>query len=126
MIPNTGVYGALGHGVNDIDTMKLIPLSNGAIMDSFVTSVTKGENGKPGELIGEFELSRDYGTITVNCETGIYGYITDNSAIASDNAVTVAASEEVKTGKSSIMSNINGDTVNKYEIEITAIDCSRE
>ena len=50
--PGTGVFGALGHGINDVDTALLMPLQSGNIMYSEVTDVKKGESGAPGELHG--------------------------------------------------------------------------
>ena len=43
--PATGRFGALGHGINDVDTAQLMPLQSGSIMYSEVTDVKKGEKG---------------------------------------------------------------------------------
>lgn len=59
--PGTGVFGALGHGINDVDTALLMPLQSGNIMYSEVTDVKKGESGAPGELHGAFQVDRDLG-----------------------------------------------------------------
>ena len=49
--PETGVFAALGHGINDVDTAMLMPLESGAIMEATVSDVKKGVSGQPGELL---------------------------------------------------------------------------
>ena len=41
--PDTGAYGALGHGITDTDTAQLMPLSSGSIMETTVKAVKKGQ-----------------------------------------------------------------------------------
>ena len=48
--PQSGTFGALGHGVTDVDTGQLLPLDHGSIMDARVKAVKKGERASPGEL----------------------------------------------------------------------------
>lgn len=45
--PSTGSFVALGHGIQDIDTEKLITISNGKIVTASIVDIVKGENGKP-------------------------------------------------------------------------------
>ena len=116
--PLSGMYGALGHGVSDVDTQMLMPLLSGSIMDSVVTSVTKGETGNPGELNGQFNLREDCGTITKNSETGIFGFLSQPELFVEKSAVEVASRDEIKTGNAVILSNINGDSVKQYDVEI--------
>lgn len=53
--PETGNFAALGHGIMDIDTSKLINISKGELVTSKILSIVKGENGKPGEIKGSIE-----------------------------------------------------------------------
>ena len=46
--PETGAFGALGHGITDSDTGLLMPLGDGAVMDASVKAVKKGAIGDPG------------------------------------------------------------------------------
>ncbi len=50
--PSTKNFGALGHGILDIDTEKLITISSGEVVTSKIFSIVKGEKDKPGELRG--------------------------------------------------------------------------
>ena len=117
--PDSGVFAALGHGINDVDTAKLMPLETGSIMGATVSDVKKGAAGEPGELHGDFDLTADLGTLYANTEQGIFGRLED-AALAQDlQPVEVAGRDQVQTGRATILSNIAGDAVEEYEVEIT-------
>lgn len=50
--PETGVFAALGHGINDVDTAMLMPLESGAIMEATVSDVKKGSAASPVSSMG--------------------------------------------------------------------------
>ena len=116
--PATGCFGALGHGINDVDTALLMPLQSGSIMYATVSDVQKGVQGKPGELHGAFEVTRDMGELTANTGSGVFGQLTDPALVEGLQPVEVAARSQVKTGKATILSNVSGDTVEEYTVEI--------
>lgn len=119
--PASGVFGALGHGVSDVDTALLMPLQSGAIMYAEVDGVKKGVAGSPGELHGQFRVSQDMGDLYANTHSGIFGDLTDESLAGDMRPMAVAARSEVKTGEATILSNIAGDTVEEYKVEIVRI-----
>ncbi len=120
--PESDVFGALGHGITDTDTALLMPFSSGSILPSTVKAVKKGEAGSAGELRGDFDLSRDLGTLYANTGNGIFGTMGENDLTASmGQAVPVASPSEVQTGPATILSNIQGDVVEEYDIEILKI-----
>ena len=45
--PSTGKFAALGHGIIDIDTQKLINISSGELVTSKISSIVKGKEGIP-------------------------------------------------------------------------------
>lgn len=119
--PATGQFGALGHGVNDVDTALLMPLESGSIMYANVADVKKGQVGQPGELHGTFQLDRDMGTLYSNTDGGIFGILTDDTLAEGMKPMEVAPRDQVKTGPATILSNIAGDKVEEYKVEITKI-----
>ena len=119
--PTSGVFGALGHGINDVDTALLMPLQSGSIMYAEVADVKKGTSGEPGELHGAFEVTHDLGELYANTSSGIFGVLTEEQLVGDAQPVEVASRREVKTGKATILSNIAGDTVEEYEVEITHV-----
>ena len=46
-VAEDGTFGALGHGINDIDTSTLLTLEGGNIYNSKVCSIVKGMDGSP-------------------------------------------------------------------------------
>lgn len=119
--PTSHVFGALGHGISDIDTARLMPLQSGAIMYAEVSDVKKGAIGAPGELHGAFKVNQDLGELYANTGSGIFGTLTDESMITGLKPVAVAARKEVKTGPATILSNIAGDKVEEYQVEIVRV-----
>ena len=117
--PQTGAFAALGHGITDVDTGKLMPLSRGSVMAASVKAVKRGASGSPGELRGDFDLTRDLGSLYANTECGIFGVLPEeNRPEAVGEAIPVARRAEVHTGKAVILANCKGDEVCTYEIEI--------
>ena len=74
-IDETGHFGALGHGINDVDTSTLMALQKGTLYHTEIIGITKGSNGSPGELTGfiEYDDRNILGTITENTTRGIFG-----------------------------------------------------
>ena len=119
--PQSGVFGALGHGINDVDTAQLMPLQSGSILYSDVADVKKGQKGEPGELKGAFQVDRDLGELYANTPGGVFGTLSDSSFLPEIQPVEVASRNEVHTGAAVIRSNVAGDTVEEYTVEITRI-----
>ena len=120
--PATGQYGALGHGITDVDTAQLMPLASGAIMETTVKAVKKGAKGDPGELKGDFDLTRDSGTLYANTECGIFGKLSaEDAAKITGAALPIAKKDEIKTGKATILATVSGNETREYDIEIEKI-----
>lgn len=119
--PDSGVFGALGHGVSDVDTLRLMPLSRGAILHSSVTGVEKGQVGTPGQLRGAFDLSQDLGQLYANTTSGIFGTLQAPEGLPLGEAMPMATRDEVKVGEVTIRSNIQGEEVKEYRGEILRI-----
>jgi len=113
--PETGNFGALGHGICDVDTGTLMPFDNGSIMGSAVVSVTKGKAGAPGQLCGAFDLKEDSGVLYKNTQQGVFGCITDQALYADEKAYEIAGASEVEEGNVEIISNVNGTEVEHFD-----------
>ena len=119
--PETGEYGSLGHGICDSETGVLLPLKEGSLLYSVVGSVQRGEAGEPGALQGEFVTDSALGTVEENTESGIFGTMTDSSLYASLESVPVASDDEIQTGDAEILSNVEGDTVERYSVQVVKV-----
>ena len=118
--PDTGAFGALGHGINDTDTALLMPLESGSILPATVAAVQKGEAGTPGQLRGVFDTSTTLGCLNANTDGGVFGTLSDRSWTAGA-PVETAQRNQVKAGRATILANIDGDEVKEYAIRIDRV-----
>ena len=121
--PSTKTFGALGHGISDIDTGELIDIASGEFVTTRILSITKGESGTPGKIQGTIENQENIGLISKNTRFGIYGTVDNLSGLNIDTSkeMKVATRDEIKTGKSTILCSLDNDTPQEYEIEIEKI-----
>lgn len=116
--PDTGEFGALGHGVNDVDASILMPLEAGVVVESSVADIQKGESGTPGELKGKFDVETILGQVEANTEHGIFGTMTTPIP---GKPLPVAEASEVEPGAATILANISGQEVERYAVEILKV-----
>ena len=120
--PTSGLFVALGHGITDIDTGKLITIANGELVNSNIISIVKGEKGKPGEIRGSIEGQTKLGDIYKNTSFGIYGKINNDIMLQNtENEIEVMPRNEIKQGKAYIICELENEKKDKYEIEIEKI-----
>ena len=55
-----GNFGALGHGISDVDTGELMKSKKGSIYQSKIAYVVPSKNGDPGELVGSIDYAETY------------------------------------------------------------------
>ena len=115
--PENHTFGTLGHGVSDSDG-KLLQLTGGKAYGANVASVKKGKIGEPGQLRGALAGTTPIGELKTNTNRGLFGTA---QAGWDGQALPVAASSEVRTGKATIRSTVAGDTVQEYSVEILKI-----
>lgn len=119
-------FGALGHGINDMDTGELLKLGNGLLYHTEIVAVKRGQKGTPGELTGIIEYKSDQvsGVIVDNTLEGIYGVANSNLLEEIEGAsepLPVALKQEVTLGAAQILCAIDG-TPKYYDVEITKLD----
>ena len=121
--PSTKNFGALGHGIVDIDTGELIDIANGELTTANVISLVKGEKGNPGEIKGSLNNQNNIGDIAKNTKLGIYGKITNVASLGVGNEakVPVALRDEIQEGKAKIICSLDNGKREEYEIEIERI-----
>jgi len=121
-----GQFGALGHGITDIDTGVLMNIKAGSIYRAEIMSIIKGKEGEPGELIGMIRQSDRHrlGAITNNTMQGIFGKIgkgyEDNLG---QKPLRIGLKQEVTRGKAKILCTVD-DKVEEFDIVIESIDIS--
>ena len=116
-------FGALGHGINDVDTAELMDLESGSLYQTQIVAIRRGENGAPGELTGviDYGESNRIGTIEANTEEGIYGSLDEEATDGIiSSAIPVGLKQEVAEGEAEILCSVGGEP-ELYTIEITGI-----
>ncbi len=121
--PSSKTFGALGHGITDIDTEELINIASGEFVTTRILNITKGESGNPGKIQGTVENQRNIGKIFKNSQFGIYGTVDNLSGLNLDTSkeMEVAMRDEIHLGKATILCNLDNQKVEEYEIEIEKI-----
>lgn len=121
-------FGALGHGINDLDTSTLMSLSYGNLYQAEIISIKKGNVGEPGEMTGYISYEKDeyLGEINQNTDEGIYGVVRESFAEQTgDGYLDIAMRQEVSTGPIQILCTISEQPV-YYDAEITDIYAQTE
>ena len=109
-------YGALGHEILEKSTKSKFDAKNGTIFSSTVTSVTKSNNGDPGEKNARSDSSDVYGTVDENTTSGVFGKYT--KSLPNSKLYKVASPNEIKQGKAQILTVIEGNNVEAFDINI--------
>ena len=112
-------YGALGHGVSGLDGTQLLMLQSGYLVRASVAEVQTGTRGTPGELHGIFDVTDAVGTVEKNTACGIFGTLSQPKP---GEAVQTAPASAVTTGAAEILSNVDGEQVQRFSIRIDRVD----
>lgn len=118
--PESTAFGGLGHAICDVDTGEVLPVMQGDVVNVKIHDIIKGTVGTPGELRGSFVSKTSCGTILLNNESGVFGRMFH--APQYSNVVPMGLKQEIKTGKATVLTTINGNTPKEYEIEIEKIN----
>lgn len=118
--PETKLFGALGHEIQEQTTGKLLEIKDGKIFDSTVTGVVPSSDGTPGEKKAKYDANKTVGDVATNTTQGIFGTYT--SELPNKDTYKVAKPSQIKTGKAKILTVLNGSEIKEYEINITKIN----
>lgn len=117
--PDTLEFGALGHGIIDVDTKGLMEVEEGYAYLSSVVSIKKGEKGSPGELVGEITIHDEVGKVQENNENGVFGVLSNyDNLIDVNEPIEVAEFDEILEGDAYILCSINGTVAKQYKVSI--------
>lgn len=127
-IDEQGCFGALGHGINDVDTSTLMTLAKGTLYHTEIIGITRGTTGSPGELTGfiEYDDNNIMGEITANTMRGIFGLCTPETEQSVDyDYLPIGLKQEIKKGPAQIICSLGGDT-KAYDVEIIDINLEND
>ncbi len=114
-----GVYGALGHGINESDTGVRFPVKKGTIELTRVAGITKGQRGSPGEITGAFVSGEEIlGTIEANTDCGIFGRLLTE---LDGELLPAALAGDIQVGEAEIVCDV-GEGSRRYGINIMRVN----
>ena len=113
-------FGALGHEILEKSTKSIFDADTGKIFNSTVTGITKSIDGNPGEKNARSNTLDVYGTVKENITSGIFGNY--EQPLPNSKLYRVAKPNEIKLGKAQILTVIEGDNVEPFNINILRIN----
>lgn len=115
--PESGAFGALGHGVND-PKGSLVDMKKGSVYNASVVTVRVGKAGTPGQLMSTVSGGGVIGTLSKNTPQGVFG-----TAQLSQfgEKLPVGNKSQVHSGEAVIRSTIAGNDVREYSVEILKV-----
>lgn len=118
--PNTKIFGALGHEIDEKTTAEKFEIKDGKIFKSTVTGIERSESGSAGEKNAEYNSNEVYGKIAENTTSGIFGDYTE--ALPDTNTLKVANPDEVRTGEARIRTVVEQNKIEEFTINIIKLD----
>ena len=111
--PDSGTFAALGHGVSEGGA--LLPLKEGAALESEVVSVVRGQDGAAGTLHGAVAGGCVRGEISENTPQGVFGTMD-----APDGQAVQTGAAHI--GEAVIRSNVRGSEVEEFTVRIRSVN----
>ena len=123
-LESDGSFGALGHGISDSDTGRLMESHEGSLYETEILGIEKGSVGTPGIMAGVIYYGPGclLGKINANTDTGIFGSANETlRSRALSTAIPIAHCQDIEKGPALLRSNVSGQ-IRDYEIEIQKIE----
>ena len=127
-LESDGGFGALGHGIADVDTGQVMEVKDGFLYMTEIVELRKGENGYPGEMTGRIIYDDQFimGRIDRNCAQGVFGICSiETLKQPLQEPVPIGLKQEIELGPAEILCTLE-DTPQKYQVEITKIHLDQD
>ena len=117
--PKDNTFGALGHGITDIDTGKIMPAGEGTILSSSITGINKGNEARPASSKAYSTHRQKWGCHRKQRQRRFRHTL--GKPNLQMRPMEVAVRSQIMRGEAYILSNIEGKAVKKYKINIESI-----
>lgn len=123
-VDSWGNFGALGHGISDVDTGILMSLKSGTLYKTEIIAIRRGTNGSPGEMTGMIEYADKniLGEISANTPQGIFGLA--NEKLLEDieaEPIPIGLKQDIELAPAQILCSVEGKP-KYYDIVIKQVD----
>ena len=116
--PLTKRFGALGHGVTDVESMDFIE-GNGNIYFASVSEIEKNSASDIGRMQGYF-ISSEIGNVEKNTNLGIFGEFVEKSLNGTE--VPTATRHQIAKGDAKMYCCLEGNNVEEFDVCIEKIN----
>ncbi len=120
ILPDTGAFAGLGHGICDSDTGELVAMRRGTVSDVTISSVVKGAAGAPGELKGYFNPGK-VGALLGNTSCGVWGVFSEIPDSVAE-PMKLGLRGDLHDGDAYILSTLDSNKTQQYDVEISNIN----
>ena len=120
IVPETGAFAGLGHGICDSDTGELVAMKRGSVSDVTISSVVRGAAGAPGELKGYFNAGK-VGALLGNSACGVWGVFSEVPEVSGE-PMPVGLRDELEEGDAYILCTLDSNKLDRYDVKISNIN----
>lgn len=125
IIPYTNSFGALGHQIEDEMLSLRSEQANGDLNEATITGIQKSRNGVPGAKKASISTNK-IGVINKNTISGIFGKIENSKDFTNSyKRYSIGTRDDVKEGKATILTSIDGKKVEEFDILITEVNSQK-
>ena len=123
-----GKFGALGHGIADVDTGTIMEVSGGTLYQTEIVNLRPGHRGSPGEMTGKIIYDDQFalGEIDRNTDRGVYGICNDaGRSLAMEEPLPIGLKQEIELGPAQVLCTLE-DEVECFAVEITKVHLQQD
>ena len=120
IMPETGAFAGLGHGICDADTGALVAMRRGSVSDVTISSVVKGAAGAPGELKGYFNAGK-VGALLGNSTCGVWGVFSEVPECPTE-PMQIGLRDDIEEGDAYLMCTLDTNKIESYDIKISNVN----
>lgn len=119
--PMTNEFYAIGHGICDMDTDKLLKIKEGDIYNTSNIDVYKNNEKNIGQIKAIIDYNNSVGKFDINSNSGIKGNFYNCNRNFNLPLIEIGRKDDVKTGSAYILFQSKEGNVESYEIKIEKI-----
>ena len=119
--PITNEFYAIGHGICDMDTDKLLKIKEGNIYNASNIDVYKNNAKNVGQIKAIIDYNDSVGKFYINSNNGIKGNFYNYNHNFNFPLIEIGEKNDVKTGRAYILFQSKKGNVESYEIKIEKI-----
>lgn len=118
IVPDTGAFGGLGHGICDGSDGKLCDITKGIVSEVIINGVKIGKSGDPGELKGIFTTDKS-GTVSLNTEHGVFGVLSDPEEYCKTlKEIKIGSRKDLHEGSAVVLCTVDDGGIGEYSVNL--------